>query len=46
MWLSELCIWHYHCSGSGHCCGEVLSLAQEFPHAAGVAKKKKKKGNQ
>ena len=34
-----LSIQHCHCGGSGHYCGED-TLAQELPHAMGVAKKK------
>ena len=36
-WPNGLRIQHHHCSG--HCCGMVLSLAQELLHAMGVAKK-------
>ena len=33
-WLSRLRIWDCHCSGSGHCCGKGLVLAQALPQAA------------
>jgi len=36
-------MWHCHCSGSGPTVVQVHSLAQEFPHASGMAKKKKKR---
>ena len=35
-------MWHCHCSGSGPTVVQVHSLAQEFPHASGMAKKKKR----
>ena len=40
-WLIGLRIMHCHCSGSGHCYGEV---AREPPCAMGVPKTKKKPG--
>ena len=42
MWYSRLRIWHCHCSSLGHCYDMDGSLTGELPHAAGVAKKKKK----
>ena len=42
-WLSRLRIWHCHYHGYGCRCGRVQSPAWKFPHAAGMAKKKKKK---
>ena len=38
-WLSRLRIQHCHCCGLGYWCGVGLSLAQELPHAVGMAKK-------
>ena len=41
-WLAGLRIQHCHCCGLVTAVAWVRSLAQGFPHAAGVAKKKKK----
>ena len=43
LWLSRLRIWHCHCYSSARVAAVawVWSLAWEFPHAAGTAKKVK-----
>ena len=42
-WLSGLRTWGCHCCGSVHCGAQAQSLDRELSHAAGVAKKEKKR---
>ena len=42
LWCRGLKSQHCHCSSSDHYCGVVWSLAQELPHALGMAKSKNK----
>ena len=42
LWLNRLRIQHCHCSSFVTAAAQVGSLAQELPHATGVAKKKKR----
>ena len=43
MWCRRLRIWHCHCCGWITAVVRVQSLAQEIPHAVGLAKKREKK---
>ena len=42
-WLSVLRVWHCHCCGSGHCCGEswIPGPGTSSCHRCGQKKKKK-----
>ena len=42
LWLNRLRIWRCHCSSSSHCCGAGQIPGPGFPHATGMAEKKKR----